>query len=196
MTPTERSITDWFISEDVRTYVYLGKTSGGGRSDVHRLDSVVLAARNLNHENASLFGLGIGNVSPSISRQFEGEYFRRYSHFSPAKVQMSIMLWETGFVGALVYILLIINCIRVSILLRTHEIAVIRSLALGWIGVSTMIILTLVYFKFYSINLFNCLFWLYSGQLIAEYSRQKRRLRLDRGNSRIQNKSTVDVDVC
>jgi len=171
--PSDRPIVGWFMSEDVRTYIYRGKTSGGGRGDVHRLDSVALAVRNLDHENAILLGLGIGNVSPSFSRQFEGRYYRRYSHFSPTRVHMAITLWETGIVGAVLYVLLIVNLIRISISLRSHEDVVIRSLALAWIGVPTMIIVTLVYFKFYSIDLLNCLFWFYSGYLVAEYTRQR-----------------------
>lgn len=170
-----RQILDWFTSEDATEYVYRGSTAGGGRDNVKRLDSIKIAYDKLKYENAVAFGLGPGSVSPAFERQYEGKYFRRYQHFMPRRVQLSLSMWETGLIGTILLVLLAAS--SGAIAYRTAASCpddLYRALALGWIGVTPLVILSLAYFTTFVINLFACLFWFYSGAIVAEYSRLRR----------------------
>lgn len=170
-----KPISDWFMADDATEYVYRGSTVGGGRDDVKRLDAIRIAYKKLQYENALAFGLGPGNVSPAFARQYEGKYFRRYQHFMPAKAQLSLSMWETGLIGSALLVLLAVTSGGMAYrLARSCPDDLYRALALGWGGVTVMIILSLAYFATFVINLFACLFWFYSGTIVAKYSRQRR----------------------
>jgi hypothetical protein len=163
-----KKILEWFTSDDATQYVYKGTATGGERKEVRRLDAPRIAYKHLQYENAFLFGLGPGNLSPAFDPRFEGKYFRRYEHFQPKKVQMSLSLWETGFVGTSLIIALMLGCGLISYrltLMDQHD--QYQALALGWIGVTTILLLNLLYMSAFANNLFVFFYWFYSGVIIA-----------------------------
>jgi hypothetical protein len=170
--PANRAdILDWFTSDDAAEYVYLGSETGGKRKDVKRLDSIRIAYKKLQYENAIIFGLGPGNISPAFDRNFEGEYFRRYDHLNPQKTQISLSLWETGTSGTLLTVSLMLACglVAFKFMLRNHG-DQYEALALGWLGVTTILCLCLFYESVLAIDIFAIFYWFYSGVIVAKYT--------------------------
>jgi hypothetical protein len=166
-----RDILEWFATDDAQEYVYLGKETGGKRRDVKRLDSIRIAYKKLQYENATIFGLGPGNISPAFDRSFEGEYFRRYDHFNPKKTQLSLSLWEMGTLGTVLIVSLTLACglVAFKFMLRNHG-DQYEALALGWIGVTAILCLCLFYNSVFVVDIFAIFYWFYSGVIVAKYT--------------------------
>jgi hypothetical protein len=170
--PANRAdILDWFTSDDATEYVYQGTDTGGRRKDVKRLDSIRIAYKKLQYENATIFGLGPGNISPAFDRSFEGEYYRRYDHFNPQKTQLSLSLWETGTSGTVLIVSLMLACglVAFKFMLRNQG-DQYEALALGWLGVTTIQLLCLFYNSLFVVDIFAIFYWFYSGVIVAKYA--------------------------
>ena len=166
-----RDILEWFTTDEATEYVYQGSTTGGTRKDVKRLDSIRIAYSKLQYENATIFGLGPGNISPAFDRSFEGEYFRRYDHFIPKRTQLSLSLWETGTSGTVLIVALMLGCGLVAYkLMLKNQGDQYEALALGWIGVTTIQFACLLYISAFVINIFTIFYWFYSGVIVAKYT--------------------------
>src|SRR5690606_32611682 len=63
------------------------------------------------------FGLGIGNVSPAMLPGFEGEYAHYYDKYRVWFTQITLLLWNMGFVGVAVYGLLFFAMVRDAVTL-------------------------------------------------------------------------------
>ena len=166
-----RDILEWFTTDEATEYVYQGSTTGGTRKDVKRLDSISIAYNKLQYENATIFGLGPGNISPAFDRSFEGEYFRRYDNFFPKRTQLSLSLWETGTSGTVLIVALMFACglVAYKLMLRNQG-DQYEALALGWIGVTTIQVVCLLYISAFVINIFAIFYWFYSGVIVAKYT--------------------------
>lgn len=101
----DNSLQDFWLEGRVQDYLYRGALEGDPR--IGRFDSMHIALRTLSETPArTAFGLGIGNVSPSTLPGFDGEYAHYYGRFKVSFTQVTLLLWNMGVVGVLLYGLL------------------------------------------------------------------------------------------
>jgi hypothetical protein len=131
-----------------------------------RIDSIILPLRALSDDPARLFiGVGIGNASKSIGRQFSGEYsfLEEYRILGSA---LSRLLWEIGILGVFLYLLFFIF-IYMDARRLSHVGDISGALALGWTGVVGVIVLSLPYKNIIIFEAVSAIFWYLSGYIVA-----------------------------
>jgi hypothetical protein len=133
-----------------------------------RLDSVILPFQILDEEPFKLlFGLGIGNVSPSFLKGFEGEY-TKYEIF--VRASMSNLLWEIGILGTSLFVaffwFVFLDAKRLS---NANDLS--GAIALGWTAVVVILVLSIFYINYIHRNVIVYLFWYISGYIAAKASR-------------------------
>jgi hypothetical protein len=98
-------VTDFFTGEKVEAYLYRGTEEG--EENIGRLDSMILPIGVLSDQWMQLmFGLGIGNVSPSPLPELEGAYVDLGQELGFGLTAIGNLIWETGLIGLVVYLLL------------------------------------------------------------------------------------------
>jgi hypothetical protein len=102
-----RTIGDFITTGHFETYLYRGTELGAQPGVVGRLDSMILPV-NILSENwmQLLFGLGIGNVSPSSISSLEGAYAAEYGRYGFGMTSIGNLIWEVGLIGLVAYCLL------------------------------------------------------------------------------------------
>ena len=165
-------ILDFFQMEG-RVERYLVKDSDLGSEDTGKIDSLFLPFKAARHDPAQLvFGLGIGNVSPSsLGHGFEGDQFGRYGHLVGPTT--SLFLWEIGLVGTAFAFLILYLIFRDALVAREAD-GITGALALGWIGVVGIMYLAWFYKKTVGSDALSYLFWFYSGVIAAASIRIRR----------------------
>jgi hypothetical protein len=100
-------ITDFFAGARYEAYLYRGSQVGDFTYSVGRLDSMILPVKVLSDEWMQLlFGLGIGNVSPSSLPGMEGAYFEMGKEMGYGLTAIGNLIWETGVIGLSLYLFL------------------------------------------------------------------------------------------
>ena len=113
---SEASLQEFWFEGGVQNYVYKGSVEGDSR--VGRLDSLQLAVRGVTQTPLrAAFGLGVGNVSPAQIPGFEGEYAHYYDLYKISFTQASMLLWNMGFMGLVVFGLFYFATFRDALLL-------------------------------------------------------------------------------
>jgi hypothetical protein len=150
-------------------YLYRGVEPGGDTKNIGRLDSMILPVSIASDNFMQLiFGLGIGNVSPSSLPGTEGAYFEMAQEYGFGRTAIGNLLWETGIAGLALYLLWFVFWWRDSRrwAVFDHD--------LGWFGTwwSNCIILLLLALTYKSILNFNELGYLlffWSGIVASRY---------------------------
>lgn len=100
-------ITDFLTGEAIEAYLYRGSSEDDLVYSIGRLDSMILPVRVLSDDWMHiLFGLGIGNVSPSPLPGLTGAYFEMGKELGFGMTAIGNLIWETGLVGLFLYLLL------------------------------------------------------------------------------------------
>ena len=100
-------VTDFFTGAGYEHYLYRGSEEGDFVYSIGRLDSMILPVTVLSDEWMQvLFGLGIGNVSPSSLPGMEGAYVELGQELGYGMTAIGNLIWETGVIGLLVYLIL------------------------------------------------------------------------------------------
>lgn len=116
----DASLQQFWLEGRVLDYVYKGSLEGDQR--VGRVDSVQIAMREISETPMrAVFGLGIGNVSSSRLAGFEGEYAHYYDAYKVAFTQISMLLWNMGYMGLVLYGWLFYAIFRDAVLLARGE---------------------------------------------------------------------------
>jgi len=112
------------------------------------------------------FGLGIGNVTQPKFPEWAGEY-TYISHLMAAdRLMMSLMLWEIGIGGVIIY-LIFFYMLFVDIYRLSNMNSFASTVATGWMGVLTLIVIALVYKNIAQFNVIGYLFFYFSGYIAA-----------------------------
>ncbi|MCI0628872.1 MAG: hypothetical protein L0387_45715 [Acidobacteria bacterium] len=155
-----------FLQMEGRVERYLVKDSEIGSEKSGKIDSLLLPFKASRHDPIQVtFGLGIGNVSPSIfGHGFAGEHFGRYGHL--VLTSISLLLWEVGVLGTALVFCLFYLIFRDTLFARDSS-GSTGALALGWIGVVGVVFIAMFYKTTINSNALSYLFWLYSGVVAA-----------------------------
>lgn len=98
-------ITDFFTGAGYEGYLYRGSEEGDLTYSIGRLDSMILPISVMSDKWMQLlFGLGIGNVSPSSLPGMEGAYFEMGKELGYGLTAIGNLLWETGIIGLSLYL--------------------------------------------------------------------------------------------
>jgi len=98
----DASLQKFWLEGGVLDYVYKGSLEGDQR--VGRVDSMQIALKEISETPMrAVFGLGIGNVSPAQLPGFEGAYAHYYDPYKTAFTQISMLLWNMGYMGIALY---------------------------------------------------------------------------------------------
>jgi hypothetical protein len=135
-----------------------------------RVDAVILPLEILGQEPFKLIlGLGIGNVSRSFLKGFEGEY-TKYEIL--VRGSLSNLLWEIGILGVILFLAFFWFVFFDAKRLRfSNDLS--GAIALGWLGVVIILVLSLFYINYMHRNVIVYLFWYISGYIAAESCRAR-----------------------
>jgi len=138
-----------------------------------------------------LFGLGIGNVSPTKRSVIQGDYVHLSKVLGAAETVVSIIIWETGVIGL---ILLLVFCYMLfsdARRLSSYD-TYNGALALGWLGVVMIFVLSFPYKNVLVFKAIGVLFWYLSGYIAStnyRLMREQNMLQLDNNFTRFSRKS-------
>lgn len=104
----QRNIFEFFTSAEFSGYLYRGAEVDGGDQLVGRFDSIVLPVQVLSDNWMQLlFGVGIGNASPSFIDELTGAFADEAAQYGFNKTAIANLLWEVGILGLLFYLVLL-----------------------------------------------------------------------------------------
>lgn len=160
----------WNDPERLERYLWkkeeVGTTEKGGR-----LDAILVPAGELAKDPVRLvFGYGIGNASRSaLGRSFSGEY---HELFSPFMVNaFARLLLEIGVLGVALVIGLMLMILRDARIVARRSSGTIGALAGGWVGVTGIMLLSLLYKDVTTMVSLSYVFWYGSGIVAASRMR-------------------------
>lgn len=166
-------ILDFFQMEG-RVEGYLMKDSEiGSQEKSGKIDSLFLPFKASRHDPIQItFGLGIANVSESfLGPGFTGEHFGRYGYLMGPST--ALLLWEVGLLGTALVFCLFYLIFRDALVARDAG-GLTGALALGWIGVVSIMFIAMFYKKTIGSDALSYLFWFYSGVVVAASMRVRR----------------------
>jgi hypothetical protein len=150
----------------VQNYLYKEASGEDEEEKIGRVDSILFALEHISEDPFKFtFGLGMGNVSPSFSINFSGEY-SHYNYLGVGMTTYTILLWETGVGGVLIFILFFIFNLSDAIILRKSD-DLNGNIALAWIGILTMLFISMIYIDLLHHNIGFLLSYI-SGYIAAQ----------------------------
>ncbi len=159
-----------FLTMEGRTEGYLFK---GHDYDVYlgyvsKVDSFIIAFKTISDDLLRFcFGFGIGNVSEAFVPWLSGEYADKYSRFNVKTTALTLMLWELGVFGVILYYTLYIMTFKDAKGLSIKN-NIIGTFSQGWRTVTVIIMVATAYTNFLQENVTAYLFWYFSGYIISE----------------------------
>lgn len=164
-------ILDFITMEDRMEGYLLHGTEIGDQAKGGRIDGMIAAAVELAKDPAKLFfGFGIGNASDSsLGEQFNGAYVRLFEFF-PLN-SFSYILLEHGVLGIVLVLTLHWLIVRDALAVARRDQGIVGALAVGWVGVSVVMVIGLVYHTPITNLPLSYLFWLFSGLIVAHRQR-------------------------
>lgn len=140
---------------------------------VGRLDSILFALdESKSNISSRMFGLGAGNVRPAPIEALEGKYVVRYSGYGVKINTISNLLWETGLFGVLLCVSFLLCVWFDTKKLINSEQEYTAAFALGWLAVTTIVIISLVYKEMILQNVAAVLIMFLSGWIAATQRQQ------------------------
>jgi hypothetical protein len=119
-----------------------------------------------------LFGLGIGNVSPSSISGMEGAYVDLGQQLGYGMTAIGDLLWETGIVGTVVYLFMFIQIWRSTRRCgRLDENSDSSWYSTWWSTCLLIFIFGLVYKSVLQLNELGYMVFFWSGVLVSRYWR-------------------------
>ena len=164
-------ITDFFSGSGVEAYLYRGSREGDLIQSIGRLDSMILPINFMSDQwMRLLFGLGIGNVSPSPLSGLEGAYFEKGRELGYGMTAIGNLIWETGLIGLVLYLLLFVLIWR-----DTRRCAVLDEES-GWYCTWWSICVVIFVFGFayksvLQLNELGYMVYFWSGVVVSRYWR-------------------------
>ncbi len=150
-------------------FSYMYKQDKAGQfsdQEVGRFDAIAYAVKKIDSTGNSIFGVGIGNASPSNRRKLEGAYHKKWYWMNPGKIMLSRTLWEIGYLGTTLYLLLFVLVFQDARALAKGN-DFVAAFALAWLPITLILAGSFVYFSTFSITIISHLFFLYAGFIAA-----------------------------
>ncbi len=144
--------------------------------EMGRLDSIIIPINVLfNGDDVGklFFGLGIGNVNSSRSN---AEY-TYINELGGAYTALAMLVWETGIIGALIFVLAII-LIAVDSFSLAKKKGAWGAFSAGWFGVTLVILVTLIYNNMFHLNELPSLFGYFSSLIVIKKYVESRKLQI------------------
>ena len=164
-------VMEFYTSEKITEYMYKSADANkikGEEGEYGRIDSIILAYQaNTDNFFRMIWGVGIGNAAVSFSKKFEGEYTDEYQRLGGKGTAVSHFIWEIGIFGILYIIWFFILIFYDSMKLKKDE-SVIGSIALGWLGVTSIAFLTLFYQNILAKDALVYTYFFFSGYISAK----------------------------
>lgn len=158
-----------FFQEGATGYLYKELKPGTTDVEAGRLDSIVWAYHELSNDPMKLiFGLGMGNVGPSLLSSFEGKYTKEYEGWAMDMTTITYLMWEIGFFGIMLLLLFFFFVLLDSLKLRKSDNVIVSALSTGWVAVVLIMIPSLLYKNLLTQNAIGFLFFLLSGYLVSK----------------------------
>ena len=164
----EGTLVERMQSGNMFSYMFKGTDKVGKFSEIEvgRFDAIAFAIDKVADTGSSIFGVGIGNASPSNTDKLVGEYWKTYYWTVPEKNMASRVIWEMGYVGLLVYLgFLAIAFLDAKYLAKGDNF--VAAFALGWTPIVLIIAGSFVYLQTFVTTVFSHLFFFYSGYIAA-----------------------------
>ncbi len=145
------------------------RISGNKMEEVSRVDSMILPLKYLYNEGLVnvLYGVGIGNASDSFSKVLQGEYYWTIDEKNSDITTIGNMLWEIGIIGVFMSIIILLMVFFDAKKLQSSN-GSMGAVALGWLGVTFVILLTMPYTNILSHNIFGYVMWFFLGLIISQ----------------------------
>jgi hypothetical protein len=168
-----KPIMEFFTDENAFDQ-YMTKDASVGATTVRqtgRVDALKIPLREMARDPTHMvFGLGIGNASESsLGEQFNGEYFDKFAPFVRSAASRFIL--EIGLLGLACVFLLDYLIYRDARVVADTDEGIIGMLAVGWTGVTMVIILATPYSVLDTSEAISYLFWYFSGVIAAHRAR-------------------------
>jgi hypothetical protein len=160
---TDQKKLDRYMTSDIRS-------PGSTTREIRRGDAISVPTEYLAQDPVRFaLGLGLGNTSPStLGRQYEGRYYELFRGF--LQTSFTSFILEIGALGVglllVLYLLLLADALAVS---RSAD--VFGGLAVGWIGVTALLIASLFYSNVHMADSLSYLYWYLAGTIAARRMR-------------------------
>jgi hypothetical protein len=186
-------ILEFFSSDNVEHYLYRGaefdpdllkpRDSSGDmmestmeRAPPTRIDRALAPVIMLSSDPMKLFfGLGIGNASQFRFGKMGGDYAHLSYLMGSENSMISLILWEIGIGGLLLYLAFFYMVFSDARKLGNFS-RISGNLAAGWVGVVTIMVISLPYKNIMQFNVVGYLFMYFSGYVASEWFLQSRKL--------------------
>jgi len=157
-----------FMDGRAERYLFKGHDYDVYIGHVSKVDSYIIAFNTISEDFLRFFfGFGIGNVSEAFVPWLSGEYAEKYSHFNVKTTALTLILWELGVFGVLLYYSLYIMILKDSKGLNINN-DITSTLSQGWRTVTVIIMIATTYTNFLQENVTAYIFWYFSGYIISE----------------------------
>jgi len=170
--PYKIEIVDFFTNEQALSQYVVSNSKGegagiGGTKHAHRGEAIRVAIRYLAKDPVTLaFGLGLGNVSPSnTGKNFEGTYYALFQNI--LVISFTYFLLEFGVLGVALIGVLSWMVFSDSVAVAREDDTLTGALAAGWMGVTAVFALAMVYNQFHFYTSVTFLYWYFSGVVCA-----------------------------
>jgi hypothetical protein len=162
-----------FFTDKKRVMTYLDRnTDIGSRGEVGRVDSIVAPLQEFSSDPVHLvFGVGIYNASFSaLGNNYTGEYYPLLGHYA-GETSAAAFLVETGVLGLALALILDWLVFRDAVYVATRDRSLFGALALGWLGIMVVVVISTFYKSLHYFESLSYLFWYFSGVIAAQRMR-------------------------
>jgi hypothetical protein len=145
-----------------------------------RVDVIFLALEDISkHPVTALVGFGMGSVTKAPIEAFNGPRADYYYDLGVLETAAPYILLETGLLGVALWLAFFVMLFRDAWMVSRYRNGLLGGLALGWLGVIPVILISYFYKHIVPVNGIMYLFWFMSGTIIAA------RYRVEAGSSRL-----------
>jgi hypothetical protein len=136
---------------------------------LNRIPQILFAYDSISdHLKHLLFGVGAGNASDSFFQRGTGEYYDTYKPLGIDDIFIANMLWEYGMFGTFLYCFIGIFMFIKIFPLRNMK-SINGVIAIGFLGMSIVLLISTAYLNTMRVNIFLYLFWFLAGYLMNLY---------------------------
>lgn len=152
-----------------KSYLYWGERSEDeSNRKVGRIDAIVLAYKELSNDIGTMFfGMGMGNAHSTDISILGEQKIDVNEEYGGERNVISSMLWETGFLGLLLYLVFLFLFLRDTISLKKSD-DFFGTFAIGWISIISIMFINLIYKNTFRMNQINLLFFYFSGLVASK----------------------------
>ncbi len=170
--PYPYTVEDFFSDRNTVQQYVDQETDLGSRREAGRWDALVVPLQAFASDPVRLmFGVGLGNGSPSsLGPSFTGQYYSLFGRYT-IETSAAAFIVETGVLGLSLALTLFLLIMRDAFVLAGRDQTLIGAVAVGWVGV-TLVMMLATFYK--SVHLIESLTYLYayiSGLIAAQRMR-------------------------